>query len=129
MSASVVRGATMQCSFGSAPSTLNVSSAARVLIEGQPAAVISDAATDVNLPPFGTCWSLTNPLVASATAAADDILTPMPCVPAVVGTWIPVAPRTVIAGQPALVAGAICACAYGGLIGLLVPGTTRTTAR
>lgn len=129
MSASVVRGATVQCSFGSEPARLNVSSAGRVLIEGQPAAVISDAVTDVNLPPFGTCGSLTNPLVASATAAAGDILTAMPCVPAVVGTWIPVAPRTVIGGQPALVAGAICACAYGGLISLLRPGTTRATAR
>jgi len=33
-----------------------------------------------------------------------------------------------IGGQPALVSGSICTCAFGGVISLVVPGAVRTTA-
>ena len=123
-----VTGAMMQCTFGLAPSTLNALPTPRVMIEGRPAAVISSTAPAVNIPPFGMCTSLANPTVAAATSAALGVLTPMPCIPAVAGTWIPGAPRTTIGGQPALVSGSTCICAYGGSISLLMTGAVRTQA-
>jgi hypothetical protein len=123
-----IDGAVARCSFGSEQATLKVVPTSRVTIEGRSAAVITDTEASVNVPPFGTCSSMANPVVAAASAEADGTLTPMPCEPAIIGTWIPVAPRTVIGGQPALTAGSICACAYGGVISLVVAGAVRTTS-
>jgi Domain of unknown function (DUF4280) len=125
---SAVQGAVLQCSFGLAPSTLNPLPVTRVVIEGRPAATITDMAPLVNIPPFGMCNSLANPMVAAATAAALGVLTPMPCVPATVSPWQPGAPRTTIGGTPALVSGSMCNCAWGGVINLLLPGAIRTLA-
>lgn len=118
----------MMCSFGLAPSTLSALPISRVLIEGKPAADITSIAPGVNIPPFGMCTSLSNPTVAAATAAALGVLTPMPCLPVVVAPWTPQAPQTLIAGKPALVLGASCNCAWGGMINLTMAGTVRTTA-
>lgn len=115
------------CSFGVAPSTL-VALPPRPLVEGKPAATITDIAPGVNIPPFGVCMSLSNPTVAAATAAALGVLTPMPCLPVVVGPWKPPAAQTVYGGLPALVAGATCNCAWGGIITIGMPGSVRTTA-
>lgn len=125
MPSQVVAGAMLMCTFGMAPSTLNVIRP-NVLDEGRPAANITDAAPMVNVPPFGMCTSLANPTVAAATAAALGTLTPMPCVPALTGTWTPMAPTSLIGGQPALVQGATLMCAYGGVISVAVPGTGTT---
>lgn len=118
--------AMIQCSFGVAPTTLAVLPTSRVLIEGKPAATITDSAPLVNIPSFGMCSSLANPTVASATAAALGVLTPMPCVPATT-PWVGGAATTTIGGRPALTAGATAMCAYGGVIQILNPGTVRTT--
>lgn len=123
-----VTGATLQCTFGLAPSTLVALPTPRVMIEGRPAAVISSTITGANIPPFAMCSSLANPTVAAATSAALGVLTPMPCVPTVVGTWLPGAPRTTLGGEPALTAGSQCMCAYGGVITMSMPGATRTQA-
>ena len=128
MGQSAVQGAVMQCTFGLAPATLNPLPIPRVMIEGRPAATITDMAPMVNIPPFGMCQSLSNPTVAAATSAALGVLTPMPCVPATVGPWKPGALRTTIGGKPALVSGSTCNCAWGGLISLTMPGAVRTTA-
>jgi len=118
--------ATLQCSFGMAPSTLNVLPTSQVTIEGKPAATVTDMAPVVNVPPFGMCSSLANPTVASATAAALGTLTPMPCVPATTGPWLGGAQKTTIGGRPALTLGATCQCAYGGVIQILNPAAVRT---
>jgi hypothetical protein len=115
----------MTCSFGLAPSSLVVV-APRPLVEGRPAAVITDIAPGANIPPFAMCQSIANPTVAAATAAALGVLTPMPCIPVPVGPWSPPATGTLIGGIPALTAGAICNCAYAGVITLGMPGTMRT---
>lgn len=120
-----VTGAMLTCTFGMAPATLNAIRPT-VTVEGRPAANIGDAAPIVNVPPFGMCQSLANPTVAAATAAALGTLTPMPCVPAIVGTWTPAAPKTLVGGMPALAAGATLQCAYGGVISVAVPGTATT---
>lgn len=123
-----VTGAMLQCTFGLAPSSLVSLPISRVTIEGRPAAVVTDTAPGVNVPPFGMCSSLANPTVAAATAAALGVLTPMPCVPTIVGTWLPGALRTTIGGSRALTAGSMCNCAWGGVISMTMPGAVRTTA-
>lgn len=128
MGSCAVLGALMQCSFGAAPSSLIVAPTTRTMIEGRPAATITDFAPMANIPPFGMCLSLANPMVAAATSAALGVLTPQPCVPATVGPWQPGSPKTIVAGRPALVSGSTCQCAWGGVISLTAPGAMRTTA-
>lgn len=115
----------LMCSFGVAPSTLNVLPSARVLVEGRPAAAVTDAAPVVNVPPFGMCTSLANPTVAAATAAALGVLTPMPCVPATT-PWAGGSTSVLVGGRPALVQGSTCQCAFGGVVQVVVPGTVTT---
>ncbi|MEO0948583.1 MAG: DUF4280 domain-containing protein, partial [Cyanobacteria bacterium J06641_5] len=84
MGTQVVAGAMLQCSFGAAPSSLIVVPKGPPVMAGGPlAATIMDYAPLVNILPFGMCSSLANPSVASATAAALGVLTPMPCVPVI----------------------------------------------
>lgn len=117
-------GALCMCSFGMAPASLEVLPVRRVMIEGTPAATINDSEM-INIPTFGTCMSLANPEVASATAAALGVLTPMPCLP-VLTPWVPGSPTTVIGGQPALVEGSQAMCAYGGVVEMTFSGCVRT---
>ena len=76
----VTGGAVMTCTFGMAPSTLNVLPTAQV-VSAMPLASIADTIPFVNIMPFGMCQSMANPMVAAATAAAMGVLTPMPCLP------------------------------------------------
>lgn len=122
-----VATAMLQCSFGMTPTVLNVLPVSRVLVEGRPAATITDSAPLVNIPTFGMCQSPSNPTVAAATAAALGVLTPMPCVPATGTPWVGGATTTMIGGKPGLTAGATATCAYGGVIQILSPGAVRTT--
>lgn len=123
----VVMSATLQCSFGVAPSSLVVvPKGPPVLIEGRPAASIMDMAPIVNIPPFGMCMSMTNPTVAAATAAALGVLTPMPCMPVTPAPWQPGAVKTMVNNMPALTFGATCNCAWGGVITILNAGATKT---
>lgn len=117
-------GAICKCSFGVAPAPLNVLPESRVMIEGTPAATIMNSEI-INLPTFGMCLTLSNPTVAAATAASLGVLHPMPCVP-VLTPWVPGSPTTLIGGNPALVEGSQCICAYGGVVELLFPGCVRT---
>ncbi|MGN6331219.1 MAG: DUF4280 domain-containing protein [Motilibacteraceae bacterium] len=120
-------GALLTCSFGMAPATLSVLPTHRVMVEGKPVATVADMIPLLNIPPFGMCQSLANPTVATATAAALGVLTPMPCVPAISGTWAPTAPRTMVGGQPVLASPSVCTCIWGGAITINFAGTTRTT--
>ncbi len=122
----VVSGAMLTCPFGMAPSSLNVLPINRTLC-GTPAANIMDQKPFVNIPPFGMCMSLANPAVASATAAAMGVLTPMPCTPVVPGPWAPGSPTVLIGNMPALNNTCMCNCAYGGVISIAYPGQVTTT--
>ncbi len=121
-----VSTAQMLCSFGISPAPLNVLPLRRVMIEGKPAATIEDMVPLLNIPPFGMCTSLSNPTVAAATAAALGVLTPMPCVPVPAGPWEPPMATTLIGGTPAVCSGAICNCAWGGIVSVTFPGTVHT---
>jgi hypothetical protein len=119
-------GATMQCTFGAAPSTLLVIPKLAVLAGALPAATIADHLPLANIPPFGMCMSPANPMVAAATAAALGVLTPMPCVPATSAPWAPGSPTVLIGGVPALDQTSKALCNWGGVINVLNPGQLTT---
>lgn len=121
MATLVCMGASLQCSFGLAPSTLVVLPV-KGIMAGTPAANITDSAPFVNVPPFGMCTSIANPAVAAATAAALGVLTPMPCIPTVVTPWVPGSPKVMVRNLPAVDLTCKATCAFGGLIQILTPG-------
>jgi hypothetical protein len=121
MGVQVVTGATLQCSFGAAPSSLVVLPTNKVLAT-TPAANIMDNKPMLNVLPFGVCMSLANPMVASATAAAMGVLTPMPCIPNTAAPWVPGCPKVMIGNMPALESNSKLMCNWGGVIQVLVPG-------
>jgi len=116
----VTNGALLQCSFGMAPSPLTVVGL-RPTNQNMPMANIMDFAPMVNIKPFGMCQSMSNPTVASATAAAMGVLTPMPCIPVISAPWNPAA-QVKICNMPALLDNGKCMCAYGGQISINFPG-------
>lgn len=128
MGFAVFGGAALQCTFGMAPSVLNVLPAARV-VSGMPMAMIMDQAPMVNIMPFGMCSSLANPTVAAATAAALGALTPMPCIPVIPAPWTPGSPTVLVGGKPCLNQTSKCMCAYGGVISIQNPGTTSVQVK
>ena len=118
-------GAMMQCSFGAAPSSLVVLPA-NLVTTTTPAANIMDHQPIVNIPPFGTCSSMSNPVVAAATAAALGALTPMPCVPLTTAPWVVGAPTVLIANMPTLNNSSKLMCNWGGVIQFTAPGQATT---
>jgi len=118
----VVSGAMMMCTFGAAPSTLNVLPANMVNGAGKPAANIMDHKPNVNVAPFGVCMSLSNPQVAAATSAALGVLTPMPCVPMTTAPWMPGSATVMLKNMPALNNSSKCLCNWGGQISITFAG-------
>lgn len=122
----VVATAQLQCSFGMAPSVLNVLPANKVNIENKPAANIMDNKPMTNIMPFGMCQSISNPQVAGATAAAMGVLTPMPCAPVISGPWAPPCSKFMIGNQPAVSNMSKLMCNWGGIIQVTNPGAQKT---
>ena len=127
MPSPVVAGATITCSFGTKPGNLVVTIPTRPLVENRPVAVVADNVPTTNVTPFLMCTSLANPQVASATAAAQGVLTPQPCVPLTIAPWAPGASKVSVGGQPVLTNTSTCNCAWGGAITVTDPGTTKVT--
>ncbi|AKQ65500.1 hypothetical protein A176_002412 [Myxococcus hansupus] len=123
MATLVVSGATLKCSFGAASAPLGVLPLNKVMA-GAPAANTVDSLPMMNVPPFGMCRSLSNPMVAAATAAALGALTPQPCMPITVGPWSPGCSKVRIGNMPALNDSSKCNCAWGGVIEVANPGQT-----
>ncbi len=126
MGMQVVMGATLQCSFGLAPSSLVVLPTNKVL-SSTPAANIMDNKPLLNILPFGMCMSLANPTVAAATAAALGVLTPMPCIPATAAPWAPGCPKALIGNMPAVDNSCKLMCNWGGVIQVVNPGQVKVT--
>jgi hypothetical protein len=112
----VCMGAQMMCSFGMAPSNLVVLPINRTTTNMVPDANIMDHIPLVNILPFGMCTTPSNPVVASATAAALGVLTPMPCIPMTPSPWVAGAPTVLIGNQPALDNISTLNCIWGGVI-------------
>jgi hypothetical protein len=122
MSMHVCAGASLQCSFGLAPSTLMVLPANQMMTSYMPAANIMDNKPMVNILPFGMCTSLANPTVAAATSAAMGVLTPMPCIPVTTAPWVTGAPTVLLGNMPALNNTSTLMCTWGGVISIIAPG-------
>ena len=129
MSNQVCSGAQLRCSFGQSPSNLTVLPIKLVNACKKPAAVITDNIPMANIAPFGMCTSLANPSVASATAAALGVLTPMPCIPVTPAPWSPGASKVNIRGIPALTQQCRLNCAFAGVIQIVQPSQTKVNVK
>ena len=123
MPTQVCTGASLQCSFGTTPSTFSATS---VDVEATTAAGVVTDISPSNVPPFGLCTSIANPQVAAATAAASGALTPQPCVP-VLQPWTPGAAQVTVDNTPALDSSSQCSCAWGGVVTVASPGQTSVS--
>ena len=121
----VVNGATLQCPFGVAPSTMVVLPLNRMLSSNMPAATIMDHIPMTNIMPFGMCSAPTNPAVIAATSAASGVFTPAPCIPATVSPWVVGAPTVQLGNFPCLNMTATCMCMWGGAIKPTNAGQTK----
>lgn len=120
----VCHGAPLKCSFGMAPSSLVVLPDKMTMTSNAPAANIQDHVPMKNIMPFGMCQSLANPQVASATAAAQGALTPMPCSPVTPAPWAPGAQKVMLANMPVLDDTSTLNCSWGGVITVTMAGQT-----
>jgi hypothetical protein len=121
----VCTGAALQCSMGTTPATFSASGTQ--VTAGAAAGVVTDVSSS-NVPPFGMCQSLANPQVASATSAAQGVLTPQPCQP-VLSPWTPGSSRVTIGQVAALDDSSQCQCSWGGSISVSSAGQTGTTVQ
>lgn len=128
MGQATVMTAQLMCTMGVAPSVLQVLPVNRVQCGKQIAATIMDMAPMANIMPFGMCMSPANPVVASATAAAMGVLTPMPCIPATTAPWTPGSPSVLLGGMPMLNNTSTCMCMWAGMISIVTPGQFTITA-
>ncbi len=120
----VSMGATLTCSFGTTPSTFNITPENRVNASKIAAATIMDNVPMKNISPFGMCTTLINPQVAAATSAAAGVLTPQPCIPVITAPWTPGSPTVMIGNKPALNSTSMCMCTWTGVISVTSPGQT-----
>ena len=112
----VISGDLCSCSNGSTLCPLIVADPLRKMkLNGKSVAVATDISV-YNISTFGMCNNINNPAVAAATAAAQGVLTPAPCVPAVVGSWNNTAKKTQINGVGAVREDSTLNCTYGGYI-------------
>ena len=123
----VVNGARTQCTMSPAPGQLIVLPVHRRTAGGQPAANVADHVPITNIAPFGPCMSLAYPPTAAATAAANGVLTPAPCVPNTASPWAPGSAVVTIGNLPALRQTDTCQCVWGGTITIVDPGQVVVT--
>ena len=126
MGLQVVTGAVLRCSFGVTPSSLIViPKGPPVSATGPLAATIMDHIPIANIPPFGMCFSPTNPAFIAATAAALGVPTPVPCIPITPAPWIAGSPTVLINNVPALNQSSTCMCTWLGVIQIVSPGQAQ----
>jgi hypothetical protein len=122
----VPHGSLSRCSKGSNPSRLNILPITRVFVEGNPLGNIQDKEPFLNIHPYGICFSMENPEVIAATAAALGVLVPMPCVPMICTPWI-LTSRTRVGGHfMGLNKRAKNICVWAGHLEISLPKAVKT---
>jgi hypothetical protein len=124
----VSNGAMISCSMAMPPlpMPLTVVPTGTPVSCDTPAANILAFAPMANIPSFGMCGTMSNPVVAAATAAKLGVFSPAPCVPATTAPWSPGATKVMVNDQPALHAGCMASCMWGGVITITAPGNKGT---
>ena len=113
----VCQGALCSCPVGTGKGIpLTVTSQKNVKIKGRLVATIMDMSPGKNLPPFGTCNTL--------TAAASGV--PTACALAPVGPWTPGSTKTKIGGVSVLTKSSVLTCGVGGVVKIDDPGNTSS---
>jgi Domain of unknown function (DUF4280) len=125
MGSLVVTGASLQCTMGTTPATFTASATQESATS--PVGVITDVGPS-SIASFGLCQSPANPQVASATAAANGVLTPQPCMP-VLSPWTPGSSRVTIQGTPGLDDSSQCMCSWAGTVSVTAAGQTSATVQ
>lgn len=121
----VCSGTKLKCSFGLSFGSLNVMSQTKVSDVAMIATIMDNK--PMNIGNFGMCQSMSNPSVASATAAASGVLTPQPCFPNVIAPWTFGSLKVQISSYPALQDKSKLNCSYGGIIEILaIPPIPKT---
>lgn len=118
----VCNGAQLACTMGTGSAVLVVLPERRILLDGQPQANIMDYKPMTNIPSFGLCTSLANPVVAAATAANLGRLQPMPCVPNTTSPWQKGHDKLLLKQFPALCEDDTLSCAWAGTISITDTG-------
>ena len=126
MGQQVCMGAMLTCTFGAAPGSMMVLPM-NLVLTAVPDANIMDNKPMMNVLPFGMCQSMANPQLASATAAAQGVLTPQPCIPMTQSPWTPGSPQVTVGGNPALTDSSMCMCMWGGQISITTAGQQTTS--
>ena len=112
----VVGGATLRCQQGTSPATLTVAAPHGVAGQKRQVATVDDHQPMANIGSFGMCQSMANPQVSAATAAANGVLTPQPCVPVIASPWQPGQAGVRLQRATALTDDSTCNCQWGGII-------------
>ena len=120
----VVKTALLQCTQGLAPGSLTVIRPT-VTANKMDAATVMDMAPTTNIAPFGMCNSKANPSVIAATAAAQGVHTPAPCMPVTGSPWTPGAKKVKIQKMAALDDASTCSCKWNGTISVKSAGQTK----
>lgn len=125
----VCNGAKISCNFGDGPQSMVVLPLGMTTTATTNAlAVNTDIIPMLNIPSFGQCKSIANPMVAAATAAALGALTPQPCIPVIVMPWSPASQKLKIGKMPAILDNSQTMCAWAGQIQVTDPGQTSITS-
>ena len=124
----ITNTAVIKCSQAVPPgkTQLTVLPTHRADANGQPIATQMDI-MPANIISFGMCNSTTNPAVIAATSAASGVHTPAPCLPNVVGPWMPGSAKTTVGPYKALTKDSTCKCVYMGEISIDVEGATTAS--
>lgn len=126
MALATCTSATMMCSFGLAPSVLNVLPTTLVFTK-MPYANIMSNIPMANIPPFGMCMCPSNPTFIAATAAALGVPTPVPCIPVTPAPWFPGSPTVLAGSMPSLNSNATLMCAWAAMIKLTYSGQVQVS--
>jgi len=134
----VVRGAMINCSFGSHFRKLDMPVCHGSYIREKPMMHEMDCMLGVNVMPFGACTSpaMQGPLIMISDPdgimpVPDDngvlVMPQMPavgrlCAPALIGKWMDAYDETLVDGTPALRINCTLSCVFGGIIGFINSG-------
>lgn len=84
-------------------------------------ATVSDHKFGTNITGFGMCYSMANPAVQAASAAASGTPTPAACVPNLPAPWVPSLAYGTYDRGTLLTADSTCTCAHAGTIEAAAP--------